>query len=259
MDRIFLFGKSYPFNPDLVDWRCQNPPARFGFISIQQHHLWVKRTTGLFSGWPVIAAGLARTRPVPGTPPVVSIARHANDYFYFTSVIEDALTLDACPWQPISANPLDTLKPVIDALFHINTQGFWHPDLCPRNLIWDPVKRHLLLIDIDCCLPHATPWSHTLKVAHQYSVLLPHFAKQVLGVEVGLAALPPQSINQAELIALTMEIRLGRPHTFQSIHNALWDAHQKAYTATFRDLLDGRGSWDQVVRLVRSVLSRPVS
>ena len=255
MKRIYIDGVLHPFQLEQVNWFCQNPPAQFGIAVIGGQRFWVKRQRGGFTGWPIITHTLCERKRIPGTPLVVSIAKTEDEHLYFTKAYGKGVTLADCSQrQPEFMKSEATIKGVTKAIAEINQRGYWHPDLCPKNLLVDLQEQQLLLIDIDSCLPHSTPWSHDLRVSHHYSMILPHFAHQAHGVTQGLAHYHPECINLAESVALAADIRVGGGMSVEKQHQYLSQHHQRAYRQLFSALTNGKTDWNRAKQLIQQIV-----
>lgn len=250
-ETIMIAGERRTFDPDTISWRYQNPPAEFGFCRIGADRLFAKRRPGpgLFDGWGLIVAMLSRNLSIPNLPRVASIARLGKHAYLFLHILNGKL-LDIPRLEPKYRWRI--ARHIVSGVRSINELGYYHPDLCPRNIMVD--RDQAWLIDIDCCRPASARYSTKLPVSYELTGLLGVYGKaRRAGLKI--EQIPGSTVNQAEVIALASRLSAGRNLSMGAIHEHLLRKYPDPYHAAMMPILLGKGDWGLTSALIDAVMA----
>ena len=250
--------KKIDFKPDTKSWVRQNPPSEFFIWQIDNASYFIKRQLSKFSGWGLLVEAISQNQ-IRNAPKITSIANHQNRFYYVTEFfIGDTLE------KYIKKNKITTqqqralVDSVSQAVMDINKRGYWYSDLCKKNIFLTE-SGEFKLIDLDSCFCHSTPFHNSGKVSTEYQGLLSYFAKNHRKISsFNIYSVPPQCINQSELIALAIDCKnkflMGIEKKTIISHAMLIHQYPDLYNSLFCDLLRGEPNWGATLDLVKQII-----
>jgi|GEM_PF-3431664 Protein kinase domain. len=255
VDGTFL---KYCFSPNNQTWYKQNPPAEYGFTNLGNATYFVKRQPRCFSGWKLLHMAIAGEQ-IRNAPRVISLAKDQDYYYYFTEKLEGENLDDYLKQNSVVRLTSDRLiSDVFRAFFSISNHQFWYSDLCKKNIF---VLRSggFNLIDLDSCIPSEKPFFYNGRTSCEYPPLLKRFAREVRNIDLDIFQIQGVCVNQAEIIALAVDVRCSLRIPMDSkinvLHTLLMQKVRQEYIDLFSSLTDNKPDWVKAKKLVDIIVN----
>lgn len=253
MIQILLNGKKAKLYPEKCNWNYQScKDTQFATTKIKSKMYFIKRQPGLFSGWHLLIYayqnGLSEY-----IPQVTGISKDDHHYYY----ISEYLKGDVLENRIRGVDSQQAVMSIFDAVKTINGCGFWHSDLCAKNIF--RTKAGYYLIDIDSSFRSSVLYNNKLSVSYDYTVLIVRYSNEVCPGRLNLAiGHPGECINQSQLIAFAVDSKYKFSIPAKSrdlvMHRCLLSDHGQLYRDLFNRLIVGVSDWAMTKDLIEQII-----